>query len=274
MFVLSSNIIMSRMVYNFILNSVSLPIFYAVSVFQREMEIPALPLETVVEFFTNGTYCACCMGSGRNTHPEKQCTMKDACHTKKIKDMLVRLMDKRAFLPKDSCMSMTFDGNCMPYITAYGNAEDRCDMSSHALYARVRPLSVMRGKSSKGSRTSNYDQPPAEESAEQDTSTNSSSSNEAAITEQACKMFAKQCFQHYSKPFCDCAMITEGEFSNSMDEFSKMTTKFAQFFGDMPFFGKHSTVMHNLGIHNVPRSFQDLTNKQVFEQGQPIIRAR
>ena len=90
------------------------------------------------------------------------------------------------------------------------------------------------------------------------------------------------CFlQHYAKPFCDCAMITEGEFCNSMDEFSKsmdefskMTTKFVQFFGDMPFFGMHHTFMKNLGIHNVPKEFHDLTRKQVFDQGQPIIRAR
>lgn len=53
-----------------------------------------------------------------------------------------------------------------------------------------------------------------------------------------------------------------------------MTTRFAQFFGDMPYFGRHRTVMKNMGVPNVPNSFQDLTHKQVFEQGQPIIRAR
>ena len=59
-----------------------------------------------------------------------------------------------------------------------------------------------------------------------------------------------------------------------MDEFSRMTTKFALFFRDMPFFGRHNKVMRNLGILNIPKEFQDLTNKQVFEQGQQIIRAR
>lgn len=54
-----------------------------------------------------------------------------------------------------------------------------------------------------------------------------------------------------------------------------MTTKFAQFFGDMPFFGKHKTVMNNLKIANgTPRAIEDFTSKQMFEQGQPIVRCR
>lgn len=32
--------------------------------------------------------------------------------------------------------------------------------------------------------------------------------------------------------------------------------------------------MQNLGVPNVPASFYDLSSKQVFDQGQPIIRAR
>ena len=276
-----------RMVYNFILNSISLPIFYAVSVFQREMEIPTLPLETVVEFFTNGTYCACCIKSGRNHNPSTPCTLREVCHTKRIKDMLVRALDRRAFLPKDSGMLMRYDTNSIPYITAYGGEDDRCDMSLHDLLGRVRNTSCMRGKYGKktaagGSGRGNGGQNQFggggddgdDDGGGDGGGRNSSTASESVITEEACRMFSKQCFQFYAKPFCDCAMITEGEFCNSVEEFSRMTTKFAQFFGDLPFFGKHSTVMKNLGIPNVPRCFNDLTNKQVFEQGQPIIRAK
>lgn len=283
-----------RMVYNFILNSISLPIFYAVSVFQREMEIPTLPLETVVEFFTNGTYCACCIKSGRQHDPSTQCTLREVCHTKRIKDMLVRALDRRAFLPKDSGMLMRYDTNSIPYITAYGGEDDRCDMSLHDLFGRVRNTSCMRGKYGKktaggasgrgggggqssfagggGGRDNDGDDDDGGEGG--GGGRNNGAASESVITDEACRMFSKQCFQFYAKPFCDCAMITEGEFCNSVEEFSRMTTKFAQFFGDLPFFGKHSTVMKNLGIPNVPRCFNDLTNKQVFEQGQPIIRAK
>jgi hypothetical protein len=179
-----------RMVYNFVLNSVSLPVFYAVSVFQREMEIPTLPLEQVVEFFTNGAYCACCINSGRDKHPDKPCSVNDGeCYTKRIKDMLERMMKVRAFLPRESGKMMTFDGNCMPYLTAYGNGEDRCDMSSHTLYGKVRPSSVMRGRSKSAGRQSGHEEEEAEDTG------NSKNFNEAAITEEACRMFAKQCFQ-------------------------------------------------------------------------------
>lgn len=41
--------------------------------------------------------------------------------------------------------------------------------------------------------------------------------SEGSINDEACRMFARQCFQHYTKPFCDCAMITEGEFCNSVE---------------------------------------------------------
>lgn len=44
---------------------------------------------------------------------------------------------------------------------------------------------------------------------------------EGIVTDDACRMFAKACFQHYTKPFCDCAMITEGEFCNSVEEFTR-----------------------------------------------------
>lgn len=94
------------------------------------------------------------------------------------------------------------------------------------------------------------------------------------MNEEAYRTFAKQCFQHYRKPFCDCAMITEGEFFHAMEDFGGMTTKFAQFFGDLPFFGQHRTVLQNIGVTQVPASFTDCTRKQVFEEGMPIIRAK
>ena len=275
---------MPRLVYNFVLNSISLPLFYAVSVFQREMEVPTIPVQSVVELFTNGNMCACCVSSGRLLDASKRCTYREVCHTKRIKEMLVKLLDNRAFLPKESGSQMLYDTNCMPYITAYGNEMDRCDMAAHDLYGRVRTsASCMRGRPSSGKsmgkpsggRKFGGDDgdgddaalpPPAE--------AQNTMKSESVITEEACRMFAKQCFQWYTKPFAECAMITEGEFCNSVEEFSRMSTKFAQFFGDMPFFGKHKTVMRNLGIQSVPRDFEDLTTKQVFEQGQPIVRAR
>lgn len=142
---------MPRMVYNFIMNSVSLPIFYAVSVFQREMEVPAIPLESVVELFTNGSFGSCCVKGGRDIDRTIACPLREQCHTKRIKDMLTNMLDRRAFLPKDSGMEMRYDTNCMPYITAYGDENDRCDMSSHKLYGRgIRPSSCMRSKSKGG----------------------------------------------------------------------------------------------------------------------------
>lgn len=182
-------------------------------------------------------------------------------------------------------MEMRYDTNCIPYITAYGDENDRCDMSSHKLYGRgIRPSSCMRSKSKggggggmSGGRQQNGNQDGNEEEngdRQQQQQRSGGGGSEASVADEACKMFAKLCFQHYTKPFCECAMITEGEFGNCMDEFSRMTTKFAQFFGDLPFFGKHRTVMLNLGVPNVPAAFYDLSPKQVFEQGQPIIRAR
>jgi hypothetical protein len=294
---------MPRMVYNFILNSVSLPIFYAVSVFQREMEIPTLPIQSVVELFTNGTMAGCCVVSGRDVDASKRCSLGGSCHTKRIKDMLNRLMERRAFLPKESGAEMLFDSNCMPYITAYGNAMDRCDMSAHETYGKNRAsASCMRGRPSKAmvggstkpmdfrSRSGgnmendeeippniiprNGNDDPSQGGGIPSSNSSVNSKSEAVITDEACKMFSKACFQWYTKPFTECAMITEGEFCNSVEEFMKMTTKFAQFFGDMPFFGKHKTVMENLGVTNIPREFEDLSIKQVFEQGQPILQAR
>ena len=277
---------MPRMVYNFIMNSISLPLFYAVSVFQREMEIPTIPVQSVVELFTNGSMCACCVSSGCcPSDPSKRCTYRDVCHTKRVKDMLLKLLEHRGFLPRESGAQMLYDTNCTPYITAYGNDMDRCDMAPHDLYGKVRSsASCMRGRPSSGKsmvgrQPSNKhfgsggdggdDGDDALPEAQPGTMR-----SESVISDEACKMFAKQCFQWYTKPFAECAMITEGEFCNSVEEFMRMSTKFAQFFGDLPFFGKHRTVMRNLGIQSVPREFEDLTTKQVFEQGQPIIRAR
>lgn len=113
------------MAYNFLVNSISLPVFYAVSVFQREMEVPTLPLESVVELFTNGRLAACCIRSGRTPEsPDSPaCTLHDVCHTKRIKAFLTRMLDRRAFLPRDSGMLMRYDVNCTPYITGYGSEE-------------------------------------------------------------------------------------------------------------------------------------------------------
>lgn len=84
-------------------------------------------------------------------------------------------------------------------------------------------------------------------------------------------MFARTCFQHYTKQFSECAMITEGEFLQGMEEFMGMSTKFVQFFGDVPFFAQHETVLKNLGIPEVPASMHNINHKQVFEQGVPIL---
>lgn len=184
--------------------------------------------------------------------------------------MLTRMLEKRGFLPKDSGMLMRYDINSIPYLTAYAGEDDRCDMSSHSVFGRVRNTSCMRGRGgNKAGRSTN-----SESTEEPSSTTTRNSSSDSCVMEEMCKFFSKSCFQFYSKPFCDCAMITEGEFSNAVEEFSRMTTKFVQFFGDMPFFGKHKTLMENLGIPNIPRCFVDFTQKQVFEQGQPIIRAK
>jgi hypothetical protein len=87
-------------------------------------------------------------------------------------------------------------------------------------------------------------------------------------------MLSKMCFQQYNKPFTQCAMITEAEFLLSLEEFMAMTTKFVQFFGDLPFFGQHATVMQNLGIPSAPSTFQDISARQVLEQGVPILQAK
>jgi hypothetical protein len=87
---------------------------------------------------------------------------------------------------------------------------------------------------------------------------------------RACRRFASQCFIKYAAPFCDSAMITEGEFLHTVEEMTKMKMRFIQFFGDMPFFGKHRTVMENLGIPNIPGCFQD-SPKAMDE---PILKTR
>lgn len=114
---------MPRMCYNVILNSVSLPIFFAVSVFQREMEIPTLPIESVVEFFTNGRLFACCtrtpgIDDWRSIH---KCRLGADCHTKRVRDMLIRMLNHRAWLPKMSGVSLNFMSNATPYLTGYGD---------------------------------------------------------------------------------------------------------------------------------------------------------
>lgn len=286
------------MVYNFMLNSISLPVFFAVSIFAREMEIPALPLESVLELFNNGTFCGCCVASGRTPGGRtacdlaQKCNLGGACHTKRIKDMLVRLMECRAFLPRDSGCQLMWETNCSPYITAYGNDADRCDMTSHELYGTVRPYSsCLRGRpsgtktsvGSQGGRFGGDGDNDADGEAAGGAGNNQvpggscpggSRVSESAVNNEACRMFAKQSFLYYTKPLAECAMITEGEFCNSVDEFTRMTTKFAQFFGDLPFFGKYKTVMENMKVPMPPSGMEDMTSKQMFEQGQPIIRCR
>jgi hypothetical protein len=277
------------MCYNFISNSISLPIFFAVSVFQREMEIPAIPLESLVELFTNGKYCACCVKSGKMQNPEKNaCHLRDsACHTKRIKDIIQKLLDHRGFLPNDSGMLMRYDSNCIPYITAFGDDNDRCDLSSHATLARTRTFSCMRCRSYSSSSKINASRSSNGAPAGGDNNNNEPGStmySDAAsggntniksdASQEACRLFSSMCFQHYQKQFCDCAMISEGELFHAMENFCGMTTKFAQFFGDMPFFGQHRTLLQNLDVHPIPGCFYDLSRKQVFEQGQPIIKTR
>jgi hypothetical protein len=78
------------------------------------MEAPTIPLESAVELFTNGSLCACCIKSGIRVHPDggphpdtpQRCSLRDSCHTKRVKEMLTRMLDRRAFLPKDSGMLM------------------------------------------------------------------------------------------------------------------------------------------------------------------------
>jgi hypothetical protein len=276
-----------RLCFNFVLNSVSLPLFYAISVFQRELEFPALPLESVLELFVNGSMCSCCARSGRLETPDTPCTLGNGCHTSRVRDAMERYLERRAFLPRESGTLMRYDCNAIPYITAYGSEDDRCDMSTHASLGRVRQQSCMRARPTGGRdfRMGRGGADGGDGGGDDDdgggggggggTRASSRDSSEVAVNREACSTFCAQCFHHYAKPFADCAMITEGEFFHSMGEMmGGMTSKFAQFFGDLPFFGKHATVMRNLGIRQVPSSFVDLTRKQVFEQGQPIIRAR
>ena len=291
------------MVYNFILNSISLPVFYAVSIFQREMEIPCIPLESLLELFNNGSVCGCCVSSGRSlpiTATTPRCKLKTQCHTERIRAMLSTLITRRGFLPRESGSLLMWDTNCSPYITAFGNDVDRCDMKDHGTYGKVRPnSSCMRGRPSNGASRSigsvkpsswqqqqgrsggdeddDGDDGPAGSGAGEQANSGGGQSkvSESMVNDEACRMFAKQSFQYYTKPLAECAMITEGEFCNSVEEFTRMTTKFAQFFGDMPYFGKHKTVMDNLKIANgTPGGIEDFTSKQMFEQGQPIVRCR
>lgn len=270
---------MPRMCFNVILNSVSLPIFFAVSVFQREMEIPTLPLESVVEFLNNGKLFACCTHSKgvdgwRTIH---KCRLGGDCHTKRVRDMLIRMLNHRALLPKVSGVSLNFVSNCIPYFTGYGDQEDRCDMSSHKTYGRLRPVSCMRSHAAggvSGRRPRNQQQQhggdPQQDSQDAGGGLNAAAggSNEGV---EACKMFSKMCFQYYTKQFAECAMITESEFLQSMEEFMSMSTKFVQFFGDVPFFGQHETVLKNLGIPEIPAALHNISHKQIFEQGVPIL---
>jgi hypothetical protein len=45
--------------------------------------------------------------------------------------------------------------------------------------------------------------------------------SESMVNDEACRMFAKQSFQYYTKPLAECAMITEGEFCNSVEELTR-----------------------------------------------------
>jgi len=304
-----------RMVYNIILNSVSLPIFFAISVFQREMEIPTLPLESVIEFFTNGSKAGCCVRAGVPARSSaasaagggssnSTCPLGSNCHTRRIRDMLIRMLERRAFLPKESGMLMRYDTNCLPYITGYGNEADKADMSMHMTLGRIRTSSCLRGPPPSGTaaaaaggrggrRTAAGN---AQQQDQQDNEMRSRAGGESPVVlridawtcldtpctgleqweevSDVCRMFGKMCFQHYGKPFSECAMIMEHEFIHAMHEFMIMNTKFAQIFGDLPYFGQHAAVMQNLGVPNIPACFQNYTRKQVFEQGMPILNAK
>lgn len=264
---------MPRLCYNVILNSVNLPIFFVISIFQREMEVPTLPLESVVDFFTHGKVFACCRKHGIQTWQQSaaNCKLGKNCHTKRVRDMLMRMLNHRAWLPVYSGVSLNFVSNCSPYMTTYGNQEDCCDMSPHK--SAVTKTSCMRfrllnSSSSSGRGSSRWRSGEATENAAPETSF--SQQQQQVEMGEAYRTFAKLCFQQY-RPLAECAMITEPEFMQCMEEFMAMTTKFVQFFGDMAFFGQHLTVLKDLGIPSPPSCFQNITHKQVFESGVPIV---
>lgn len=110
-----------RLFFNYLINNISLPIFYIVSIFQREMEVPAIPLESVIELFTNGKVCLCCAQSGRLDDPQTKCHLSNsACHTQKIRRFLNKMVETRAFLPKESGLALRTDSNITQFVTAYG----------------------------------------------------------------------------------------------------------------------------------------------------------
>jgi hypothetical protein len=279
-----------RLFFNYIISSISLPIFYAVSIFQREMEVPAIPLDSVVELFTNGKMCLCCTKNDRLNHPERRCTLsQEHCHTVRIKKFLNKMVDLRAFLPRESNLSLSTDSNITQYITAYGGEDDRCNMQSHSFLGATRSGSCMRVKSGQSfkaslSFTANDSSHNAGDSGDGNGGSGSggvSSSTAAAsnasqtmIQQEALRLFTREAFVHYKKQLEQNAIIKEGEFLFAMQEFATMTTKFVQFFGNMEFFGKHKLVMQNLGVQHVPMHMPNLSRHQVFSEGVPLVAGR
>ena len=95
-----------------------------------------MPLESVLELFTNGKMCLCCVQSGRLQTPSNHCHLPNTqCHTQKVKRFLNKMVEQRAFLPKESGLALRMDSNITQFITAYGSEDDRCSMDAHATLA-------------------------------------------------------------------------------------------------------------------------------------------
>lgn len=285
-----------RLFFNFLVNNICLPAFFIISIFQREMEVPALPLESVLELLDNGKMCLCCVQSGRLEDPSRRCHLPNStCHTQKVRKFLNRMVERRAFLPKESGLALHMDSNITQFITAYGGDDDRCNMSQHATFAASRSAGIgssscMRIKSSRnfcGSNANsfNFDRDgPSSSNADQDQNASTSSNNnvqQTAISAECFRLFVRESFVHYKQQLAGHAFIRDNELLYAVHEMAtSMTTKFARFFGNLPFLGKYKTVMQNLGVHHVPSGMPNLSAKQVFQQqqgggqGSPIITAR
>jgi hypothetical protein len=290
-----------RLFFNYLINNVSIPLFYIVSVFQREMEVPVIPLESVIALLTNGRMCLCCVKAGRLSNQRARCTMSNSsCHTYKIKKFLSRMVERRAFLPKESGFPLHAENNIMQFITAYGSDDDVCNMQAHANFASrsagVGSTSCMRVKSHRQhaeniQRDLCFDRDGDQSnegsgngaSSFGDGGTNPSSSanhaqsrqQQSSITNETYRLFVREAYTCYKEQFSNHAFIKENELLCALHEMaSSSSTKLARFFGDLPYMGKYKTVMQNLGVIHVPSGMPNLSSRQIFQQGSPIVTAR
>lgn len=260
-----------RLFFNYTINNISLPYFLIVSIFQREVEAPILPLESVLELLKNGKMCLCCVKSGKLQDRNQRCSLSSsACHTNKIKRFLNKMIENRAFLPKESGLAVHMDSNITPFITAFGGEDDRCNMTLHSTLGGVRQTSCLRIRSPKASssvitRELNFERGGSFDRDDNDASNNAQQQGTATtqqqqtqITNECFRLFVREAFVHYKQQLQGHAFIKDSELLYSLHEMHTNTTsRFAMFFGDLPYLGKHKTVMQNIGVHHVPSGMPD-----------------